>query len=323
MNRTLCYCSPAYGAMMHALPRDASALKRMTEKQMFDQASPWVNRVPPQTEHQLDTWTVKAVNPTATGLGDLGDLAELSGLKKKLKKVAKKVTSSVKKVAKKVVAVHKKVGKALTSKKLAKPFAFVLGAATGTLPAMMKLNTLREKVRATKKAAQAQTGMTDAQIEAEAEAEAQAQLRAEEQAQAAPAYQEPAPQYQAPQQSFAPVQPQYTPPAAPAPAPQYQAPPAPRQTFAPAPVQYEQPQYQAPQQTFAPAAVDPFANFNNVQRLAPADDEQEEKPKIVGLSTAGIMQSIKANPIPWTVGGLGLGFVLYRAMNPSQRQRAY
>lgn len=307
MRRTLCHCSPAYGAMMHALPRDASALKRMTEKQIVDQASPWVNRVPPQTEVKLHAWAAKAINPQATGLGDLGDLSELAGLGKKLKKAAKKITSGVKKVAKKVVAVHKKVGKALTSKKLAKPFAFVLGAATGTLPAIMKLNKLRDQVRAAKKSAQAQTGMTDAQIEAEAEAEAQAQLRAEEQAQAqqqaAPVYQAPpAPVYQT-QQTFAPVQPQYTQPAAPA----YQAP---------------APQYQT-QQTFAPAPVDPFANFNNVQRLQPADSEQEEQPKIVGLSAAGIMQSIKANPIPWTVGGLGLGFILYRAMNPSQRQRAY
>ena len=298
MKRTLCCCSPAYGAIMHALPRDASALKRMTEQQMVDQAKPWINRVPPQTEHQLDTWTVKAVNPQATGLGDLGDLAELSGLKKKLKKVAKKVGGAVKKVAK----AHAKV---LFNKKLAVPFAAVLGTVTGTLPAMLKVKALREKIIAAKKAAK--NGQSDAQIEAEAEAEAQAQLRAEEQAQAqqqaAPVYQAPpAPVYQT-QQSFAPVQPQYTQPAAPA----YQAP---------------APQYQT-QQTFAPAPVDPFANFNNVQRLQPADIEQEEQPKIVGLSAAGIMQSIKANPIPWTVGGLGLGFVLYRAMNPSQRQRAY
>lgn len=278
MNRTPCPCSPAYGALMHALPRDAVALKRMTEQQMVDQAAPWVNRVPPQTEVKLHAWAAKAINPQATGLGDLGDLAELEGLGKKLKKVAKKV-----------VAVHKKVGKALTSKKLAKPFAIAVGVATGTLPAVMKLNALREKVRAAKKAAQAQTGQSDAQIEAEVEAQAQAQLRAEDQAQtqqAAPVYQT---QYAA-QQSFAPVQ----------------------------------PQYEQPQQTFAPAQADPFTSFNNVQRLAPADDEQAERPKIVGLSAAGIMESIKANPIPWTVGGLGLGFVIYRAMNnPSPRQRAY
>ena len=88
MNRTLCCCSPAYGAMMYALPRDASALKRMTEKQIVDQASPWVNRVPPQTEVKLHAWAAKAINPQATGLGDLGDLSELAGLGKKLKKAA-------------------------------------------------------------------------------------------------------------------------------------------------------------------------------------------------------------------------------------------
>lgn len=295
MKHTLCCCSPAYGAMMHALPRDASALKRMTEKQIIDQATPWVNRVPPQTEVKLHAWAAKAINPDAKGLGDLGDLAELEGFSKRLKKFAKKITSGVKKVAKKVVVVHKKAAKALTSKKLLKPFAFAVGAVTGTLPAMMELNKIRDQVRAQRKAAQAQTGQTgqtDEQIEAEAKAEAQAQLRAEEQAQA---------QQQAQQQAAPVYQPQYTT----------------QQSFAPV-----QPQYQAPQkQNFVTAQAEPFANFNNVQRIAPAD--QEDRLKIVGISRKGIMESIKANPIPWTVGGLSLVFILSRAMNQSPYQRAY
>ena len=300
MRRTLCHCSPAYGAIMHALPRDAVALKRMTEQQMINQAAPWVNRVPPQTELKLDTWTVQAVNPIAKGLGDLGDLAELEGLKKKLKKVAKKIAKAPIKLVKAQVKIVKKAAKSKVMKKIARPLAYAVGAVTGTVGVVAKADQIRNaalKAKAKMKAQAAEYG-----INSESEQSA-AQPAAIYQEQPSFAHEQaPAPQYQT-QQSFAPVQPQYTQPAAPA----YQAP---------------APQYQT-QQTFAPAPVDPFANFNNVQRLQPADSEQEEQPKIVGLSAAGIMQSIKANPIPWTVGGLGLGFVLYRAMNPSQRQRVY
>lgn len=315
MNRTLCCCSPAYGAMMHALPRDASALKRMTEQQIFDQASPWVNRVPPQTEVALHAWAAKAISPTAKGLGDLGDLSELAGIGKKLKKVAKKIAKAPIKLVKAQVKIVKKAAKSSIVKKLARPLAYAVGAATGTIGVVAKADQIRtaaRKAKAKMKTQAQEYGLTTEEQPAPEQPAAPEPVYQDQAPTVQPQYTQsaPAPQYQAPQQSFAPVQPQ-------------NAPPAPRQTFAPAPVQYEQPQYQAPQQTFAPAAVDPFANFNNVQRLAPADDEQEEKPKIVGLSTAGIMQSIKANPIPWTVGGLGLGFILYRAMNPSQRQRAY
>ena len=265
MKRTLCYCSPAYGAIMHALPRDASALERMTEKQMFDQVSPWVNRVPPQTELKLDTWTVQAVNPQAKGLGDLGDLAELAGMKKKLKKVAKKIAKPL------AFAGAAFLGPAAAS---------ALAKANKARTVARKLRDVRNNVRNQKKSAQ--TEQAAAQIEVEEQA----------QPQSAPMYE---PQYET-QQSFAPVQPQYA------------------------------PMYQAPQQSFAETRrqepqTNPFIDrFNNVQRLAPA--EQEDRPKIVGISTAGIMQSIKANPIPWTIGSLGVGFLAYKALSKPNQARA-
>lgn len=295
MNRQHCHCSPAYGAMMHALPRDASQLKGMSEQDIFTKAMPWVNRVPPVSEFEFDTWTVKAVNPNPKGLGDLGDIAELAGLRSKLKKVAKKVASGVKKVAKKVVAVHKKAIKAAFSKKLAVPFAAALGVATGTLPLMLKAKALREKIIAAKKAAQEQTGQTDAQIEAEAEAEAQAQARAEEQQyqQAQAQQQEQARQQaQAQQQSWQQAQQQYQP----------------QNSF----VETRQPQS-------SPFSLQPMYS-NPVQRLS--QEETEEQPKIVGLSAAGIMENIKANPLPWGAG-LAVAVYLITRRPAHQYQRAY
>lgn len=303
MNRQHCHCSPAYGAMMHALPRDASQLKGMSEQDIFTKAMPWVNRVPPVSEFEFDTWTVKAVNPNPKGLGDLGDLAELAGLRSRLRRVAKKITSGVKKVAKKAVAVHKKVIKAAFSKKLAVPFAVALGAATGTLPLVLKAKALREKIIAAKKAAQAQTGQTDEQIEAEAEAEAQAQARAEEQQyqQAQAQQQEQARQQQqeqarqqaqAQQQSWQQAQQQYQP----------------QNSF----VEDRQPQS-------SPFSLQPMYS-NPVQRLS--QEETEEQPKIVGLSTAGIMENIKANPLPWGAG-LAVAVYLITRRPAHQNQRAY
>lgn len=299
MRRTHCPCSPAYGAIMHALPRDASVLKQMTEQQMFAQASPWVNRVPPQTEVKLHAWIAKSINPKATGLGDLGDLSELEGIGKKLKKLAKKIVKAPVKLVKAQVKIVKKAAKSKIVRKLARPLAYAVGAATGTIGIVAKADKIRtaaRKVKAKIKAQAQEYGLT-----ADAEQPAPEQPAAQE-----PVYQEQDQQ----QQSFAPEQPV---------APQYST----QQSFAPR-QQQAAPVYQAPQQTFAPAQADPFANFNNVQRLAPADGEQDEQPKIVGLSAAGIIENIKAHPIPWTLGGLGVGFVLYQAMNkPSQRQRAY
>lgn len=288
MKSTLCYCSPAYGAIMHALPRDASALKRMTEKQMIDQATPWVNRVPPQTEVKLHAWAAKAINPEAKGLGDLADLAELEGIGKKLKKAGKKIEKN--KLVKKLVKPLAFAGAAF----LGPAAASALAKANKARTVARKLRDVRNNVRNQKKAAQ--TEQADTQIEVEEQA----------QTQAAPMYE---PQYTA-QQSFAPVQPQYET----------------QQSFAPT-QQEAAPVYQAPQQSFATTRrqepqTNPFIDrFNNVQRLAPADD-QEDRPKIVGISTAGIMQSIKANPIPWTVGGLGVVFLAYKALSKPNQARA-
>lgn len=294
MRRTLCHCSPAYGAIMHALPRDASALKRMTEKQMVDQAAPWVNRVPPQTEVKLHAWVAKSINPTATGLSDLGDLSELEGIGKKLKKIAKKIVKAPVKLVKAQVKIVKKAAKSKVMKKIARPLAYAVGAVTGTIGVVAKADQIRNaalKAKAKMKAQAAEYG-----INSESEQSAQ---------QPAAIYQE--------QPSFATEQ---------AFAPQYQT----QQTFAP--VQYpanvtpirEEQSFVSTQQAQSQAN-----NYGSpIQRLQPAD-EQEEQPKIVGISMAGIMESMKTNPIPWTVGGLGLGFVLYRALNnhPSQRQSAY
>lgn len=347
MNRALCHCSPAYGALMHALPRDASALKRMTEMQMFNQAAPWVDRVPHATERELDTWTIKAVNPQATGLGDLGDLAELDGLRKKLKKVAKKIAAPIKKVVKAQAKIVKKVVKAQVKvvkkaakskvikkiaqnkivKKIARPLAYAVGAATGTLAIVAKADQIRtaaRKVRAKvndqKAALKAQFAIAEEKLGIEPAQPVQepAPFIEPVEQQAAPepmVYNEPEEQA-APepmQASFAPVQQSFAPIQQAAPRPQRQAPvqvarptyQAPvqvqRQQAAPEPMVYDEPepQYQAPQQSFAPS---PFYPQNNPVTRLPTADEAEEQPRVVGLSAAGIMDNIKANPLPWVAG---------------------
>lgn len=54
-------------------------------------------------------------------------------------------------------------------------------------------------------------------------------------------------------------------------------------------------------------------NYQNpVQRLS----QEDEKPKIVGLSANGIMDNIKQNPIPWAVGAGALLLLVMRNNNP-------
>ncbi len=126
-------------------------------------------------------------------------------------------------------------------------------------------------------------------------------------------YNEPEEQAQAEpmQASFAPVQQSFAPIQQAAPRPQQrQAPvqvarpqrqaPVQRQQAAPEPMVYDEPepQYQAPQQSFAPSPF--YPQSNPVTRLPTADET--DQPRVVGISATGIMDNIKANPLPWIAG---------------------
>lgn len=262
-------CDCVNGAMLHALPVSFSRLKRLSVNDMAARISPWVGKVPPKNQQHVNAWLAHLARRQqrqniVNGLHGLDELAELDGFRKRLKRAFKKV-----------VDVHKKIGKALTSKKLAKPFAFVLGAATGTLPLMMDINNLRNKMRAGRAAASEAKNQAAAEAQAEAEAQQQQQAeQAEYDAQQA-AYNAQLQQQQQAQRSYQPPQPSYV---------------------------------SAPQQ----------AQFNPIQRLQP-DDGQEDQPRVVGLSAAGIMDHIKANPIPWAIGA---GLAVYVVTRPKNQPRA-
>ena len=135
MNEQMLTCQ-CYGAMMHTLPRNKQKLKRMTESEIISKTLPFVNRVPPKNEQDLDNWLAKTVNPNANTpnqLADLSELAELEGLGKKLKKLAKKIVAPIKKLAvDPLKKVFKKLEDSSTVKKIARPLAYVAGAITGT-----------------------------------------------------------------------------------------------------------------------------------------------------------------------------------------------
>ena len=141
MNDNLCCLYPAYGAMVKALPRNAAQLDGMAEELLVQAVIPFFKQ--PQTKPV----TAQQFNQWFNNLNGLEGLDDLDGFKKKLKKLSKRVVSA-----------HKKVGKALTSKKLIKPFAYAVGAATGTIGLVAKADQLRNqqrKARAQAKAAQA------------------------------------------------------------------------------------------------------------------------------------------------------------------------
>jgi hypothetical protein len=304
MNRQHCHCSPAYGAMMHALPRDASQLKGMSEQDIFTKAMPWVNRVPPVSEFEFDTWTVKAVNPNPKGLGDLGDLAELSGLKKKLKKVAKKLAAPIKKVVKAQVKIVKKAAKSKIIKKIARPLAYAVGAATGTVALVAKADKIRTAAR--KVRAKVKSFLPTEQAQAEQPQPEPAQEQATYNEPAQESYSEPSYQPAPLQNSFA--------------APQTQV-QAQQQSWQQAQQQY-QPQnsfVESRQPQSSPFSLQPMYS-NPVQRLS--QEETEEQPQIVGLSAAGIMENIKANPLPWGAG-LAVAVYLITRRPAHQNQRAY
>lgn len=237
-----CKC---YGAMMHALPRNKQKLKKMSDDQIIQKTLPFINRVPAKTEQDLDNWLVKVVNPyasTSSQLADLGELAELDGFGKKLKKLAKKAIAPIKKLA---VDPLKKVFKKLEDnkivKKIARPLAYAVGAATGTMSVIQSLDQARSAAIAGKNA----DAINDQVYQAQ-----QAEVTA---------------------------------------------------AFAPPPVQQA-----------APLPTYQDAQYGQVQRLA----QEDEKPKIVGLSANGIMDNIKQNPIPWAVGAGALLLLVMRNNNP-------
>lgn len=146
-----CLC---YGAMMHALPRNKTALKNLTDEQLKARFMPWMGKVPPQSEQKLNNWLASSINPNTTQahqLADLSELAELDGLGKKLKKLAKKVVAPIKKIA---VDPLKKAFKKLEDnkivKKIARPLAYAVGAATGTISAVQQLDQARNAAIAAK-----------------------------------------------------------------------------------------------------------------------------------------------------------------------------
>lgn len=240
-----CLC---HGAMMHALPRNKNALKKLNDAQIMAKVKPWLGKVPPQSEKALDNWVASSINPQATQanqLADLSELAELDGLGKKLKKLAKKVVAPIKKV-------YKKLEDSKIVKKIARPLAYAVGAVTGTV----SLVAAADKAR-------------NAAISAKNESKINAQIYDAQQAQITEAF---APQ-QPPQAAM------YNP-------------------------SYSQPQNLAPQQP----------QNGQVQRLA----QEEERPKVVGLSAQGIIDNIKANPLPWGVGAAALVFLLTRNNNQPQ-----
>lgn len=210
MNSNLCCLYPAYGAMVHALPNDAQHLNGLAEELIIQTVIPFFKAAPvkPVTERQFNGW----INQ----LNGLDGLDDLDGLKKKLKKVAKKV-----------VQAHKKVAKALTSKKLARPFAYAIGAATGTIGLVAKAEQM-------------------------------------------PVFEQPTFEQPSFNQGFMP-------------------------NSAPSFMPQSQPQY-----TPSMSVQQPINYTQPVQRLEQPDDQ--EQGRIVGLNTQGIMDSIKANPLPWAVG---------------------
>ena len=237
---------------MHALPRNKQQLKKMSDQQIILKSRPFINRVPAKTEQDLDNWLVKSINPNANDsnqLADLSELAELEGLGKKLKKVAKKAVAPIKKLAvDPLKKAFKKLEDSSTIKKIARPLAYAVGAATGTISAVQSLDQARSAAIAGKQADAINNQIYQAQ---------QAEVAA---------------------------------------------------AFAPPPVQQA-----APLPTYQPQSLAPqTAQYGQVQRLA----QEDEQPKIVGLSTQGIMDNIKQNPIPWAVGAGALLLLVMRNNNP-------
>ena len=81
------------------------------------------------------------------------------------------------------------------------------------------------------------------------------------------------------------------------------------QQAAPEPMVYNEPEEQAQaepmqasfapvQQSFAPSPF--YPQSNPVTRLPTADET--DQPRVVGISATGIMDNIKANPLPWIAG---------------------
>lgn len=80
--------------------------------------------------------------------------------------------------------------------------------------------------------------------------------------------------------------------------------------FAPSPVQQA-----APLPTYQPQSLAPqAAQYGQVQRLS--QDNEQERPQIVGISANGIMDNIKQNPIPWAIGAGALLLLVMRNNNP-------
>ena len=246
-----CKC---YGAMMHALPRDKQQLKKMSDAQIIQKSRPFINRVPAKNEQELDNWLVSVVNPYASNsnqLADLSELAELDGLGKKLKKLAKKAIAPIKKLAvDPLKKAFKKLEDSSTVKKIARPLAYAIGAATGTISAVQSLDQARSAAIAGKQAAAINDQVYQAQ---------QAEVAA---------------------------------------------------AFAPSPVQQA-----APLPTYQPQSLEQqAAQYGQVQRLS--QDNEQERPQIVGISANGIMDNIKQNPIPWAVGAGALLLLVMRNNNP-------
>lgn len=280
----MCLC---HGAMMHALPRNKNTLKRMSNAQILSKIKPYIGKVPPKSEKSLDNWIASTVNPRANQanqLSDLGELAELDGIGKKLKKLAKKIVEPIKKITvDPLKKVFKKLEDSSTVKKIARPLAYAIGAATGTAELVATADQTRNAAIAAKTQekinkelaaeaeyiAQAQAA-DRARTEEEYQAKKRAEARAKEQAQA---------------------QTQTKPQAAP--------------SLHTNPTNYNALEPQQPQ-------------YGAVQRLS--QDEQQVTPQVIGLNTRGIIDSIKNNPLPW---GIGAAALLFLVMKPSQPQYVY
>lgn len=265
----------ANGAAMRAIP--VGSLAALSEDEMVCMIIPHVGKAPMATSRQLQDWAMSA-NDDA-GLGELGRWKGWKKLKNAVKKVAKIAVAPIK-------AVAKSVQHAATEVKRYAPQALTALVGVVTMqPALLQqaaAGVVKQKM-SSQAAKQQQKEITKANAQAQAEYDA---LVA---------------------QAMQPAVPVTTAPAKPVTAT------APAKT--PAAAVY--PAYQAPVNNGRPGNA---ASSNGMTVPAPVPgvvtrlnaETGPESPRIVGMNWKGLMDNIKANPVPWAIGAGGLLLILRR-----------
>lgn len=248
-------------------------IAELSEDEMVCMIIPHVGKVPMATSRQLQEWALSALSED-DGLGDLGRWKGFKKIKNAIKKVAKIAVAPIKAVAKGVKHAAKEI------KRYAPQALTALVGVVTLQPALLQqaaAGVVKQKM-ASQAAKKQQKEITKANAQAQAEYDALV-------AQA--------------------MQPTATAPA-----------PKPAATPAPKPAATVYPTYQAQPAASQRAAASstglstPATVPGVVTRLNA--ETGPESPRIVGMNWTGLMDNIKANPVPWAIGAGGLLLILRR-----------